>query len=253
MCDSQPASADEAIAAVTAGLTYLARTDAAALACDATIFPVITGTLDNAALDTLVGLFLNAFTHGQHTSTSPAPGNSTDRDSGSEGRDTGAAAGTSGQAEADPGLPEGFQSPELPRQTLLALATDILSGPGGLASLLRTAPGMPFPTISLPLDTGTGSETSPGHPRRLVIPRGNHCRFPGCWRQPAACHVHHLTHREDGGPTSLANCHLVCRFHHPIAIHRWGWKLTANADGTTTATHPNGRVPHSHPPPSQAA
>lgn len=65
--------------------------------------------------------------------------------------------------------------------------------------------------------------------------------------------MHHLIHREHGGPTSLANCYLVCRFHHLIAIHRWGWQLTANPDGTTTATHPDGRTLHSHPPPSQAA
>ena len=35
-------------------------------------------------------------------------------------------------------------------------------------------------------------------------------------------------------------------------IHRWGWTIALNADGTTTATSPDGRVLHSHSPPSAA-
>jgi hypothetical protein len=107
--------------------------------------------------------------------------------------------------------------------------------------------------VSLPLDAGTAHEVIPGYLRRLIILRDRHCRFPGCWRQPAVCQVHHLIHREDGGPTSLDNCYLVCRFHHLIAIHRWGWKLTANPDGTMTATGPDGRILRSHSPPQLAA
>jgi hypothetical protein len=65
--------------------------------------------------------------------------------------------------------------------------------------------------------------------------------------------VHHLTPRSKGGRTALRELILVCRFHHLIAIHQWGWQLTLNPDGTTTATGPDGRVLHSHGPPSQAA
>ena len=100
---------------------------------------------------------------------------------------------------------------------------------------------------------GTGSETIPGHLRRLIIPRDQHCQFPGCWRPPDACQVHHLIHRGHGGPTSLANCYLICRFHQLIAIHRWGWRLTAHPDRTMTATSPDGRTLHSHPPPAEVA
>jgi hypothetical protein len=46
---------------------------------------------------------------------------------------------------------------------------------------------------------------------------------------------------------------LLCSFHHLILIHRWGWQITLNADGTTTATSPPGRVLHSHSPPTAAA
>jgi hypothetical protein len=46
----------------------------------------------------------------------------------------------------------------------------------------------------------------------------------------------------------------LCGFHHQIAIHRWGWDLRLNSDGTTTATSPDRtRTLHSHGPPSQAA
>jgi hypothetical protein len=42
-----------------------------------------------------------------------------------------------------------------------------------------------------------------------------------------------------------------CRFHHLIAIHRWGWTLVVNPDGTTTVWNKT-RVLHSHSPPARA-
>jgi hypothetical protein len=37
-------------------------------------------------------------------------------------------------------------------------------------------------------------------------------------------------------------------------VHRWGWQLVLNPDGTTTATSRDGkRVLHSHAPPTAAA
>jgi hypothetical protein len=47
--------------------------------------------------------------------------------------------------------------------------------------------------------------------------------------------VHHTRHKANGGPTSTADCILLCTFHHQIAIHRRGWTLVLNPDGTTTA------------------
>ena len=41
----------------------------------------------------------------------------------------------------------------------------------------------------------------------------------------------------------------MCTFHHLIAIHRWGWAITLNPDGTVTATSPYGQTLHSHSPP----
>ena len=146
-------------------------------------------------------------------------------------------------------------------RALLGLAIDTLSGPGGLAAALRTGPAgrqlslpTPLTSISLPLDIGAGSEAIPIHLRRAVTLRHPHCAFPGC-RQPASiCDIHHLTPRSAGGATALPNLVPLCRFHHLIAIHHWGWTLRLNPDATTTATSPNGhRIWHSHSPPGRAA
>jgi hypothetical protein len=135
---------------------------------------------------------------------------------------------------------------------LLRYAADALSGPGGLASFLRTSllPGT-MDRVSLPLDVGTPTATIPPWLRRAVIERDRHCAFPGCTQPPAACHVHHLVPRSEGGKTALVNLTLLCAFHHLIAVHRWGWTLALNGDGTTTATSKDGkRVLHSHGPPA---
>ena len=55
----------------------------------------------------------------------------------------------------------------------------------------------------------------------------------------------------DGGPTSVKDCVLLCWFHHQVAIHRWGWTLVLNPDGTTTAWNKDKtKVLHSHGPPA---
>jgi hypothetical protein len=141
------------------------------------------------------------------------------------------------------------------RRIMLATAADVLSGPAGLASYLRTglldgAAG----AVSLPLDTGAATETIPAHLRRLVITRDRHCRFPGCDQPPAGCQPHHIRPRSEGGKTSLTNMLLLCSFHHLVAVHRWGWKIVLNPDGTVTASSPDAtRVLRSHGPPSRAA
>ena len=138
--------------------------------------------------------------------------------------------------------------------TILRWSLDLLSGPGGLASQLRgTLLGAPFSTPSQPLDLGRTTRTIPPHLRTAVIQRDQHCQFPGCTQPPSVCDVHHLIPWANGGPTSLANLRLLCRFHHLIAIHRWRWTITCHPDGTTTATAPDGRTLHSHGPPQQAA
>ena len=138
--------------------------------------------------------------------------------------------------------------------TILRWSLDLLSGPGGLASQLRgTLLGAPFSTPSQPLDLGRTTRTIPPHLRTAVIQRDQHCQFPGCTQPPSVCDVHHLIPWAKGGPTSLANLRLLCRFHHLVVIHRWRWTITCHPDGTTTATAPDGRTLHSHGPPRQTA
>jgi hypothetical protein len=199
-------------------------------ACDATIIPIVTGHVDHDLLNKLTATLRRQRTirvgqggHGE----------------GGHGREGG----------------HGESLTDEVRELLLANAVALLSGPGQLASLLRTG-ALPPPagTISLPLDLGTAAETIPHHLRRAVILRDRHCGAPGCYQPPSACHVHHTTPRGKGGRTKLSGLILLCAFHHLIVVHQWGWTITLNPDGTTTMRSPDGsRIYHSHSPPSGGA
>jgi hypothetical protein len=160
-------------------------------------------------------------------------------------------------ARADP--PAALQqltgmSREAVRQAFIGKAADLLSGPAGLASFLRTRQlGARLAGPSLPLDIGS-SRSIPAAIRTAVILRDQRCRWAGGCHQPAAaCEVHHVKHQAHGGPTSVSQCVLLCSFHHQVVIHRWGWTLILNPDGTTTAWNPDRtKVLHSHGPPARA-
>ncbi len=75
----------------------------------------------------------------------------------------------------------------------------------------------------------------------------------GCDQPASACEVHHTAHLANGGKTSTNDCVLLCRFHHQVVIHRWGWTLVLNPDGTTTAWNKDRtKILHSHGPPAKA-
>ena len=247
---------------------WLSGAEAQAAACDATIVPVVTGHADPTALDRLTDAFAAA--HGpahpgpaqpgpaHPRPTRPGPAHPASSQPGSSGPACGCRCGGCTCPASPPLRPAARR--RLAR-ALLGLAIDTLSGPGGLAAALRTGLAgtelslpTPLTSVSLPLDIGAGSEAIPVHLRRAVTLRHPHCAFPGCGQPASACDVHHLVPRSAGGATALPNLVPLCRFHHLIAIHHWGWTLRLNPDATTTATSPDGRrVWHSHGPPGQAA
>jgi hypothetical protein len=189
---------------------------AAAIACDAAMAPVVTGDVNVDALDDLVRLCVEL---------------------GARRRD--------GARDAAWAALE---------QAVIGKAVDLVSGPGGLASFLRRRQlGARLGGPSLPLDIGY-AETVPAGIRNAVLLRDRHCQWAGGCTQPAgACQVHHTKHKANGGTTSVKDCVLLCPFHHQIVIHRWGWTLVVNPDGTTTAWNKNKtKVLHSHGPPARA-
>jgi hypothetical protein len=202
--------------------------------------PIVTGQVNPAALDDLVRLCvqLDKLRHGaQNNDTSESRhGESPDAD-----------------GQASPAPAHTTRAREALEQAIIGTAAGLLSGPGGLASFLRRRQlGARLAGPSLPLDIGY-SQTIPAGIRTAVIQRDQHCRFPGGCDQPAsACEVHHLTHKADGGPTSVHDCALFCTFHHQVVIHRWGWTVVLNPDGTTTAWNKDKtKVLHSHGPPAR--
>ena len=211
------------------GGAWLDGDAAEAITCDAAMAPLVTGDVNVAALEDLVRLCVELDrlrrAGGEDAASGP----------GGPGTDTTAAWAAIEQA-------------------VIGKAVDLLSGPGGLASFLRRRQlGARLGGPSLPLDIGY-AETVPAGIRNAVVLRDRKCRWAGGCNQPAsACEVHHTKHKANGGTTSVKDCVLLCPFHHQIAIHRWGWTLVLNPDGTTTAWNKDKtKVLHSHGPPARA-
>ena len=124
-----------------------------------------------------------------------------------------------------------------------------------LVSLTRRAAGL----------VGLAAQPADPHqaPAAPVVVRGQHVihdacsrhlcglrKHPGGCDQPASgCEPHHVTHRADGGHTSLANLKDYCWWHHHVVLHELGWTLTVHPDGTSQVQSPDGKIIHSHSPP----
>ncbi len=227
----------EASAGGSDGGAWLDGDAADAMTCDAAMAPIVTGDVNPDALDDLVRLCVQLDRLRHHPRTG--------------GTGTSGTSGTSGDGEQDAPGPDTARAWEAIERAIIGKAVDLLSGPGGLASFLRRRQlGARLGGPSLPLDIGF-SETIPAGIRNAVILRDKHCQWAGKCNQPAsACEVHHVRHKADGGKTSAKDCVLLCFFHHQVVIHRWGWTLVLNPDGTTTAWNPDKtKVLHSHSPP----
>ena len=214
---------------------YLSGRDAEAIACDALIVPVVTGSPDWTVIGQMISLIAGACGH-------PCPAAP-----GGPGQDASAQPDPRPQPSPRPLPPEAWQALQY---ALARLAIEFVSGPGALASALRRSLlGAPLNGKSVLLDVGF-SATIPDSIRRAVILRDKRCAWPGgCDRRPASCDVHHVRHKKDGGPTSVRDCVLLCQYHHDVCIHRQGWEFELLPDGSTRATSPDGQVLRSHPPP----
>ena len=127
------------------GAAWLDGRSAGAMACDAAIIPVVTGQIDPAALDDLVSLCLQYAGHGPHCGSPQHP------DPAAQPAQPAARPGAAGPADGpdpacEPGQPEDRTGPRPPtpqalemlRHAIIGKAVDLVSGPGGLASFLRT-------------------------------------------------------------------------------------------------------------------
>ena len=225
----------EASAGGSDGGAWLDGDAATAMACDAAMAPIVTGDVNPDALNDLVRLCVQLDRLRHHPRT---------------GHDDASTGGDGGQ---DAPAPDTTQAWEALERAIIGKAADLMSGPGGLASFLRRRQlGARLGGPSLPLDIGY-SETIPASIRNAVILRDKHCQWAGGCSQPAsACQVHHVKHKKNGGKTSVKDCVLLCFFHHQVVIHRWGWTLVLNPDGTTTAWNPDKtKILHSHSPPAR--
>jgi Domain of unknown function (DUF222)/HNH endonuclease len=208
------------------GGAWLDGAAATGFACDASITPVVFGEVNHDALEGLVELCVELAGHGPGRCGPGGPG-------------------------PQPPTERGREALEL---AIIGKAVDLVSGPGGLASFLRRRElGARLGGPSLPLDVGWGPDIPAGI-RRAVMLRDRHCQWAGGCSQPASmCEVHHLVHLSHGGKTSVKNCILLCHYHHQVVIHRLGWTLVLNPDGTTTAWNPDRtKVIRSHSPPARA-
>jgi hypothetical protein len=228
------------------------------IACGAPVAPLVVGDVNPAAFGDLIRLCaqLDKLLH-DPASDQPVYGQpGENQDHADADADVDADAGADADADAAD-VPAAFRpdrSREALEQAIIGKAIELLSGPGGLASFLRRRQlGARLGGPSLPLDIGYARTVPPGI-RNAARLRGRHCEWAGGCNQPAgACQVHHVRHKADGGETSLTGCVLLCAYHHQVMIHRRGWTLIVNPDGTTTAWNKDKtKVLHSHGPPARA-
>ena len=199
---------------------YLTGTDAEAIACDALIVPIVTGTPNWDLISEMITLVTDAYNH----------------------------------ASATPGTPLPAEAWQALQYALARRAIQFVSGPGAFASALRRALlDAPLNGKSVILDVGY-ADTIPESIRRAVMARDKGCAWPGgCNRRPAQCDVHHVKHKRHGGKTSVRECVMLCQYHHDICIHRLGWEIELLPDGSTRATSPDRQtILRSHGPPPTA-
>ncbi|HEX9748980.1 MAG TPA: DUF222 domain-containing protein, partial [Methylomirabilota bacterium] len=96
------------------------------------------------------------------------------------------------------------------------------------------------------VEVGARTRTIPPALRRALQHRDRSCRFPGCTVRVGQ--GHHVRHWARGGPTTLSNLALLCRWHHR-AVHEEGYQVERSPDGALQFRRPNGWLLPDVPPP----
>jgi hypothetical protein len=150
------------------------------------------------------------------------------------------------------GLPEvGGQKPHLTVTASLETLAGMSGQPGGELEWGAVLPGETMRRLACdaaatlvvldgegsPLSLGRTVRTIPPWLRRALVARDGGCRWPGCDRPPEWTDGHHMISWEEGGPTDLTNCCLVCRRHHRM-VHDAGWRLVWGENGSVVAIPP---------------
>jgi hypothetical protein len=183
------------------GAVWLDGPAADAAGCDTMTVPVVIGTVDWQALDEMAALCVELA--GYHAEA----GAEADAEDGERYAATGDDAGTGGE-DTEPGVRRVTPREALLRQKILAAAADLLSGPGGMASVLRTGVlGTQLGSRSLPLDIGY-SEEIPAAIRRAVILRDKPARSAPVLpcRSPARCTTSCTRRTAAPPPSKAASC-----------------------------------------------
>ncbi len=144
------------------GGAWLTGEAARAIACDAMIVPVVTGDLDPAAMEDLIALCVR-YDQARHAPQDGQPQDGQPQAAVQDGQPDAIGqpdasqppAGGTGTGDGTPGGTASAEVLDELEQQILARVIQIMSGPGGLASFLRSnLLGKPLAGPSLPLDVG---------------------------------------------------------------------------------------------------
>lgn len=118
--------------------------------------------------------------------------------------------------------------------------------PMGLAlQMAKEAPSflrvLTDPWTGAPIDIGRQRYRPSQVLRDFLRVRDEHCRFPGCRKQPDNSEIDHIKDWAKGGETSKRNTRLLCR-QHQMYKHALGWQSTYMPDGSVLWRSPHGVI-----------
>ena len=212
------------------GGAWLDGDAATAMACDAATTPIVTGEVNPAAFDGLVRLCveLDRLRHhragdGDGGQSAPAPGHRPGP----------------GKPSSKPSSARPWTSSRAPAAWRRSCGAGS-SAPGWAARACRWTSATPRPSRPRSATRSScGTSTASGPAGVTSPPRRARCTTSSTRRTAAR--------------PAFETVFYCAAFHHQVVIHRWGWTLVLNPDGTTTAWNPDKtKILHSHSPPARA-